>query len=56
MATIEKILFKILSGASDSNILFEDIRKILEYCGFECRIKGSHHIYFKKGIDEIINI
>jgi predicted RNA binding protein YcfA (HicA-like mRNA interferase family) len=24
--------------------------------GFELRIKGSHHIFTKEGIDEIINI
>jgi predicted RNA binding protein YcfA (HicA-like mRNA interferase family) len=24
--------------------------------GFEERVKGSHHIYFKDGIDEIINL
>jgi len=29
---------------------------VLKYLGFEERIKGSHHIFFKKGIVEIINI
>ena len=24
--------------------------------GFRCRIKGDHFIYYKDGIDEIINI
>ncbi len=24
--------------------------------GFNCRIKGSHHIFYKDGIDEIINL
>ncbi len=30
--------------------------KILKNLGFSERIKGSHHIYFKEGIVEIINI
>ena len=24
--------------------------------GFKVRIKGSHHIFYKEGIDEIINL
>ena len=48
-----------LSGADESqdkNIRFSELQKLLEALGFQCRIKGDHFIYYKNGIDEIINI
>lgn len=45
-----------MSGTQDSNIKFSDLQKILEVLDFQCRIKGDHFIYWKNGIDEIINI
>ena len=29
---------------------------VLERLGFDKRIKGSHHIFFKSGVEEIINL
>jgi len=51
-----KFLNKLLSGLSDKNIVFEDLRKLILSFGFKERIKGDHHIFTKKGIIEIINI
>lgn len=56
MSKIDKIREKILFGLSDSNIEFEDLRKILQTLGFSERIKGSHHIFAKIDVEEIINI
>jgi len=47
---------KIFRGTSDANIAFDDIRGILLHLGFDERIRGSHHVYRKKGIEEKINI
>jgi predicted RNA binding protein YcfA (HicA-like mRNA interferase family) len=52
----EKILDKILSGLSDKNIRFDDLKKLLTDLGFSMRIKGSHYIFYKEGIDEIVNL
>jgi predicted RNA binding protein YcfA (HicA-like mRNA interferase family) len=52
----EKILEKILRGTSDANIAFDDIRSLLLHLGFEERIRGSHHLYRKDGIEEKLNI
>ena len=52
----EKTLLKILSGFSDKDISFSELCSILKYLGFEERIKGGHHIFFKEGIKEILNI
>lgn len=51
-----KLLIKILRGTSDKNIDFEELRNLLLRLGFEERIKGSHHILTKGGIEEILNL
>lgn len=56
MSTLEKLFYSIMSGTQDRNIKFTDLQKILEVFGFQCRIKGDHFIYWRDGIDEIINI
>jgi hypothetical protein len=52
----EKLLFKLLSGQSDHTLAFTDLIKLLQNFGFEIRIKGSHHILYKSGVDEILNL
>jgi len=56
MGQFEKLLLKILCGTKDKDIDFDDLCKVLVHLGFVGRIKGSHHIYYKDGIEEIINI
>ncbi len=56
MSRANKIREKILFGESDANIDFEDLRKLLNTFGFAERIKSSHHIFVRSGIEEIINI
>jgi predicted RNA binding protein YcfA (HicA-like mRNA interferase family) len=56
MSKISKIEIQILSGRSDANIDFTDLRRLLNKLGFDERIKSSHHIFTKEEIEEIINI
>ncbi len=56
MSRIYKILIRIVRGMSDQNIPFTDLCNLLHYLGFEERIKGSHHIFTKEGVDEILNV
>jgi predicted RNA binding protein YcfA (HicA-like mRNA interferase family) len=56
MGRHDKILDKILRGTSDANIAFEDLRNMLLHLGFDERVRGSHHIYRKEGIEEKINL
>ena len=53
---MKDILKNILSALSDKNIKFSDLTKLILDLGFRERIKGSHHIFFKKGVVEIINL
>ena len=52
----EKLLQRVLSGASDANIRFEDLCHLLLGFGFEMRTEGSHHVFRKAGVEERINL
>ena len=56
LGQFEKLFLKILCGTKDKDIDFEDLCKVLINIGFDERIKGSHQIYYKEGIEEIVNI
>ena len=56
MSKVGKIESQILSGRADANVDFNDLCWLLEIYGFNERIKGSHHIFTKNGVEEIINI
>lgn len=45
-----------LRGTSDANIAFSDLCFLLRHLNFDERIKGSHHIFARTGIPEILNL
>ena len=56
MGKHEKLVQKILSGRQDNSIHFSEIVALLLSLGFSQRIKGSHHIFYRNGVEEIINL
>ena len=56
MGKYEKLLQKILTGTSDNNIKFDELRQLLKKLGFEERIKGDRRIFTRDNVEEIINI
>ena len=56
MSKFDKSILKLLSANSDNNFEFADLIKLLEQLGFTKRVKGSHHIFTKENVDEIINV
>jgi len=56
MGKYQKLLFQILEGSSDTNIAFDDLRRLLLRLGFVERTRGSHHVFRKEGIEEKINL
>ncbi|GJM40246.1 MAG: toxin HicA [Ardenticatenaceae bacterium] len=56
MGKKEKILLKIMRGTSDANISFNDLCLVLHHLGFAERIKGSHHIFTRSDVEEILNL
>ena len=51
-----KLLHQILRGTSDANIAFGPLCSLLGELGFDERIKGSHHIFSREGVAEILNL
>ncbi len=56
MTRSDKLLERVLRGTSDASIPFEGLRHLLSQLGFDERIRGSHHIFTKAGVEEILNI
>jgi len=56
MARTNKLLDRILRGNSDANIPFSGMLQLLKHLGFEERIKGSHRIFSRNGVAEILNL
>lgn len=56
MSKFDKLLVKILGGTSDANISFDDLCAMLRRFEFDERVRGSHHIFTKEGIEEILNL
>ncbi|MCH7684214.1 MAG: type II toxin-antitoxin system HicA family toxin [Gemmatimonadetes bacterium] len=56
MTRSEKTLSKVLRGTSDASIAFEELRQLMFTLGFDERIRGSHHIFTRDGIEEILNL
>jgi hypothetical protein len=56
VSKVTKTLERILRGTSDANIGFEDLRVLLSHLGFAERIRGSHHIFSREGLAEILNL
>ena len=52
----EKLLIQILRGSSDANISFSGLCKLLQNLGFKERVRGSHHIFTRVDVEEILNI
>ena len=52
----EKTLARLLSGTADAAIRFDDLCQVLESLGFEKRVRGSHHLFRKSGVEERINL
>ena len=56
MSRLSKTLDQILRGGSDANVDFNDLRHLLDALGFREHIRGSHHIFTRRGVIEIINL
>ena len=56
MSKFDKLVLKLLSGNADTNFDFTDLLLLLNNFDFTLRMKGSHHIFYKDGVDEILNL
>jgi hypothetical protein len=56
MSKHAKLLGKILAGTADASIPFAGLCRLLQRLGFQMRVRGSHHIFFRSGVEEILNL
>ncbi len=56
MGRRRKLYARIVDANSDANIPFEQTEHLLIHLGFERRVGGSHRVFAREGIEEIINL
>jgi len=56
MGRAQKTLERLLRGQSDANIEFVDLTALLQALGFEERVRGSHHIFMRRDVQELVNL
>ena len=56
MSKADKTLEKILSATADANIRFDDVLSLMPRLGFRLRIRGSHHIFTRSGVEVLIDL
>ena len=52
----DKTLARVICGTCDAAIGFEEICGLLRRLGFQERIRGSHHIFTRDDVEEILNL
>jgi predicted RNA binding protein YcfA (HicA-like mRNA interferase family) len=56
MGKYDRLFANILSGRNDQSIRFSELTHLLVAMGFDKRTNGSHHIFYRQDIEEIINL
>ena len=56
MSQMEKLLLRVLRGTSDAHMGFDELCSLLTHMGFELRVRGSHHMFSKPEVAELINL
>ena len=56
MSRHDKLLAKVFSGNTDAAVRFDEMRALLTRFGFNERIRGSHHIFTRPGIEALIDL
>lgn len=51
-----KFLEQLLGGRADANVGFEAVCALLRRLGFQERTRGSHHVFRRAGVEELINL
>ena len=56
MGRHEKPLAQIPGARADANVGFDALCALLRHLGFEERTRGSHHVFRRAGVEELINL
>jgi len=56
MPRLDAVLAQVLDGRHDASIRFGALRNLLLALGFAERVRGSHHIFGRAGVREVLNL
>lgn len=56
MSRHDKLLAQILGGRADANVGFEALCALLRRLDFDERTRGSHRVFRRAGVDEMLNL
>jgi len=56
MSQKAKLLLKVLSGRSDSNLSFDDMVRLLDATGLHLACEGQSPQFTRDGVEEILNL
>jgi len=56
MGRHDKFLAQLLGGRADANVGLEAVCELLRRLGFQERTRGSHHVFRRAGVEELINL
>lgn len=56
MGRHDKLRTQLLGGRADANVGFEAMCALLRRLGFQERTRGSHHMFRRTGVEELINL
>jgi len=56
MSKHAKLLERVLLGTADANIPFDGLCRLLQRLSFQMRVRGSHHIFSREAVEEILNL
>lgn len=56
MSRYRKLIERVTEGRSASAIRFHELCSLLRHLRFEERVRGSHHIFSRAGVAEILNL
>lgn len=56
MGRHDTFLAQLLGGRADANVGFEAVGALLRRLGFQERTRGSHHVFRRAGVEELINL
>jgi len=56
MGRHNRFLAQLLGGRADANVRFEAVCALLRRLGFQERTRGSHRVFRRAGVEELINL
>lgn len=56
MGRHDKLLAQLLGGRADANVGYEAICALLRRLGFQQSSRGSHHMFRRAGVEELLNL